>query len=122
MKCSLACWKTFSTRGEVQDKALKVVHECLKHIEGGLKLNGNVFNGETCGFLCIVANAIRFGMGVLGEAGGIQYYDPEEMLVLHSWIEGFRGIEVRQMFPSCDELVSYFRGRHEALLGSPTSS
>ncbi|KAL4187503.1 hypothetical protein AMTRI_Chr09g19300 [Amborella trichopoda] len=100
MKCSLACWKTFSTRGEVQDKALKVVHECLKHIEGGLK----------------------FGMGVLGEAGGIKYYDPEKMLVLHSWIQGFRGIEVRQMFPSCYELVSYFRGRHEALLGSPTSS
>ncbi|ERN10802.1 hypothetical protein AMTR_s00027p00229670 [Amborella trichopoda] len=61
-------------------------------------------------------------MGVLGEAGGIKYYDPEEMPVLHSWIQGFRGIEAGQMFPSRDELVFYFRGRHEALLGSPTSS
>ncbi|KAL4187490.1 hypothetical protein AMTRI_Chr09g39290 [Amborella trichopoda] len=120
-KCGRAIWTAYGTQGEEKEKAIKDAEEGLKILEEGLK--GKFFNGETIGFLDIVACGIAFWLPVLEEAADIKFFDPEKLPRLRCWTEEYTKVElVKEAFPPRDKLLPAFKAYRDQMFGPKDSS
>ncbi|KAL4187485.1 hypothetical protein AMTRI_Chr09g39280 [Amborella trichopoda] len=111
----------YRTQGDEKEKAIKDAQESVKILDEALK--GKFFNGETIGLLDIVACGFSFWLPVVGEAGGINVFDPEMFPHLSSWTEEFTKVEVvKEVFPPRDKLLAVFKAYHDQMLGHKDSS
>ena len=117
-------WRMFSSKGEELEKTKKETLEMLQTAEQQASpckdREKKFFGGESIGIADIAFGSVVYWLEVIEEAiGEGAVFEAHRFPRLHAWIKNFKQVPViKENLPERDWLVTLFKNRREALVGS----
>ncbi|WJX47303.1 glutathione transferase [Trifolium repens] len=111
-----AAWVATCSRGEEQEKALKLARDAIEKIEDEIK-GKKFFGGDNIGYLDLALGWISYWLPIWEEVGSMQVLDPLRCPAISSWKNNFLSNPViKDSLPPRDEMNVYFHSRRKTLL------
>ncbi|KAL1563144.1 glutathione transferase [Salvia divinorum] len=109
-------WLTLCSKGENQERAVKVAIGHLETLEE--KLRGRrFFGGDTIGHVDLMMGFIAYMLPVWEEVATVTIFDASKFPNLAAWKSSFvNHPAIKGDFPSKDEMFTYFQWRREVYL------
>ncbi|KAF9673654.1 hypothetical protein SADUNF_Sadunf10G0046500 [Salix dunnii] len=113
-------WRMFRSKGEELEKTKKETQEMLQTVEEHGIGEKKYFGGDSMGIADIAFGSVVYWLEVIEEAVGEgAVFEAHRFPRLHAWIKNFKQVPViKENLPERDWMVTFFKNRREALVGS----